>query len=305
MRMLALRIRGRRCGFTMIELIVSMAIILILATLAVALLPRFFEQQKAAKGAGMLQGWLLIAKQRALRDRAATGLRLDVDANDPTNVRSLHFIQQPDDYTGGQLVSASGGTASFSGVDFTTYQDVQAGDHLEIRGCGVTYTIVQAGSSSLTVSPSITPPLAGSTSQYRIMRQARLLTSEQPLLLPDDIAIDLTLSGVDFGPGGSVLNPFAQIVSQGPIDILFTPAGGIIFQGNSASLAGSDRVVFWVRDTSYQNAADGTPGYLLGQPTLVGIGIRNGFVVSHPVSTGSMSPVIWYDLIRNNQSSGL
>jgi len=228
--MLALRMRGRRRGFTMIELIVVMAIILILATLAVALLPRFFEQQKATKGAGMLQGWLLLAKQRALRDRAPTGLRLDVDANNPTQVTSLHFIQQPDDYTGGMLVSASGTNAAFSGVDFTTYQDVQAGDHLEIRGCGLTYTIAQAGSSSLQLTTAISPPLApGGTSEYRIMRQARLLTSEPPLLLPDDIAIDLNLSGIDFGPDGSPQNPFSQMLSQGSIDILFTPAGGIIF----------------------------------------------------------------------------
>jgi len=70
-------------------------------------------------------------------------------------------------------------------------------------------------------------------------------------------------------------------------------------------MAGNDRVVLWVRDTSYQDSSDGTPAYLLGQPALVGIGIRSGFVVSHPVSTGGMSPIIWYDLLRNNQSSGL
>ena len=56
---------NHRRGVTLIELLVVMAIIAILATLIVAVAPRFGERQRASRGAGQLQSWLNLAKQRA------------------------------------------------------------------------------------------------------------------------------------------------------------------------------------------------------------------------------------------------
>src|SRR5262245_50092645 len=65
----------RRPAFTLIELLVVMTLIILLATLALLVAPRFSERQKTSMGAGQLQGWLFNAKQRAYRDRLARGVR--------------------------------------------------------------------------------------------------------------------------------------------------------------------------------------------------------------------------------------
>src|SRR5262245_2135502 len=92
----------RRPGFTLVELIVVISIVILLATLAVVFLPSFADTQRAGQGAEQLQKWLLIAKQRALRDQVPTGVRLIVSPVDARKnpslvaVRDVEFIQQPD-----------------------------------------------------------------------------------------------------------------------------------------------------------------------------------------------------------------
>ncbi len=94
-------------GFTLIEMLVVIGIILTLATLTVAFLPKITNYQKVQQGAGQVQGWLLTAKQRATRDHYPRGIRLVVPAtSDPLYgnvVRDLQYVEQPDDFTGGVL----------------------------------------------------------------------------------------------------------------------------------------------------------------------------------------------------------
>jgi hypothetical protein len=65
------------------------------------------ERQRASRGADMLQGWLLIAKQRALRDGAPRGIRLIPPTPTPTwdraYVTQLQYVEQPDGYRPGAL----------------------------------------------------------------------------------------------------------------------------------------------------------------------------------------------------------
>lgn len=67
---------NRRPGLTLVELIVVVAIIATLATITALYFPRFQEQEQVNRGADMLQGWLLIARQQARRDGVSTGLRV-------------------------------------------------------------------------------------------------------------------------------------------------------------------------------------------------------------------------------------
>src|SRR5258708_6746854 len=89
----------KRPGFTLIELLVVMTIMIFLATVAVLLLPRLNEGQRAGRGADQLQGWLLIAKQRALRSGLPSGLRFVDDPNNPTKfMTEVLYIEQPPDF---------------------------------------------------------------------------------------------------------------------------------------------------------------------------------------------------------------
>src|SRR5260370_27545914 len=79
-----------RAGFTLIELLVVIALIMVLAGIAVLFVPRIEEGQRAARGASFLQGWLNVAKQRALRDQQGRGLRPHVSSGIVTQCPYLY-----------------------------------------------------------------------------------------------------------------------------------------------------------------------------------------------------------------------
>jgi prepilin-type N-terminal cleavage/methylation domain-containing protein len=92
-----------RAGFTLIELVVVILLILILATLALLISPRAADQSRIARGADQLSGWLLIAKQRSYRDQIPRGVRLIRNANNPNWVTELAYIERPVDIKGNTL----------------------------------------------------------------------------------------------------------------------------------------------------------------------------------------------------------
>jgi prepilin-type N-terminal cleavage/methylation domain-containing protein len=163
-----------RRAFTLIEMLVVIAIILVLAALAAAFMPRVQDSTKLTSGIDQLEQWLLTAKMRAKRDGLATGIRLIADANNPGMYSQAQYVQQPDPLSGGWLsitqtpgsvVYSSGtppvylnggiclptpnltatppipaGHVQFANVDFTlggTGLLVLPGDYLEIRDSGV------------------------------------------------------------------------------------------------------------------------------------------------------------------------
>src|SRR5262249_11411168 len=90
-----------RPGFTLIEMITVLTIMLVLTFLAIAFVPRVQERQKAGRGAEQLHNYLHMLKQRALRDQVVTGVRLSPSQENPQLVMDLQAIQQPDDFYGG------------------------------------------------------------------------------------------------------------------------------------------------------------------------------------------------------------
>lgn len=269
---------GRR-GFTLIEMLVAIGILTVLATLSVAVIPKIQERTKAARGGDLVQGWLLIGKQRALRDRAPRGVRLIIDAD--LYVRTLQYIERPDNFTGGAVQFDPPGQpgsnaykATFIGVDLTGGLDpnipaiwpIQAGDYLQVQG-GPSYLIAQVvpGTATtanyvLVTSLSTNPPGVPlwdnvnlppapaptyATTAYTIIRQPRPIAGEDILQLPDDVVIDMrTVPGVGYSfPDWTA----ATITVSGlSYDILFTPNGtltGRIGESNG-------KIVLWVRDAT-------------------------------------------------------
>ena len=93
--------RRGRTGFTLIELLVVMVLLAVLAALMIAFFPNAATSAREARAATQLQGWLNIAKQRALRDQAPRGLRLwirlpDAGAFGPSTWGSSTNYQQFD-----------------------------------------------------------------------------------------------------------------------------------------------------------------------------------------------------------------
>ena len=91
---------GVRRGITLVELLVVMVIMVILATVVVAFAPGFQDAQKVGRGSDQLQGWLLMARQSAKKDRVPTGIRLTVTTvGGVAAVTDMQYVQQPPTYT--------------------------------------------------------------------------------------------------------------------------------------------------------------------------------------------------------------
>jgi prepilin-type N-terminal cleavage/methylation domain-containing protein len=171
---------ARRRAFTLIELLVVISLILVLVGLLILFVPSALDSAKAADGATMLQQALQIARTRAIRDQRSYGLRLVAD---PTtgHVRQVHYIEQPDDFTGGMLyvgpdktdpnwmitpkyiwvylygVDLQNGGPGTPNADTTTWS-VLPGDYLEVFGSGKAQRIV--GLPRLGASlPYASPPM--------------------------------------------------------------------------------------------------------------------------------------------------
>lgn len=277
-----------RSGFTLVELLVVIALIMLLAAIAVMFVPRIEEGQRAARGASLLQGWLNVARQRAMRDQQARGLRLYVTVDPITSrqvVRDCQYLDAPDDFTGGTLTAAAGSTTVTITADASGAGDlsggfgassalwpVQPGDYLLILSSGLVHQITATnGSNTLTLASALSYGV-NPTRNYRILRAPRA-SGEEKLSLPNNIGIDLT-SNTEYNTAPYAYTPVTNVADATIIDILFSPSGNVI-----GDQAGSDKIILWVCDTSLVGNADplaNTPWG--GEPTLITIYTRSGLV---------------------------
>jgi prepilin-type N-terminal cleavage/methylation domain-containing protein len=307
--MTALTPRRSRRGFTLIEMMVVVGILILLATLAVAFVPRVQEKERPRRAADQLQGWLLITKQWAKRDRAPRGLRLFRPADN--NVVELAYLEQPPDFvvkpgvttTNSSVrgITFTAGTAAvglepaqlgwtkpvfdFSGgfgTDTTSWP-VQVNDYLEVDDGGTNASQVfrVTGLSSATaLALDRDPGITATKTTYRFIRQPRERAGEARLQMPASTIIDLNTNATYSNtiPGGSVL------------DIVFAPSGS-----QTGWTGAADRIQLWVRD---QTADDTNPPT---QGNLITIYVRTGLIAAHPVDP-SGDP---YSYTRDGRGSGL
>lgn len=275
------RQQNKRTAFTLVEMLVVIAIIAALFAMIVLMFPSFSEQKRANNGATMLQGWLYQAKQKAFRDGAPRGLRLFLGATVATQVTECQFIETPDDFTGGTIRTGSnpkeviigGGIDVIRGDPDPNNWLVQYGDYLEIQGLGLAHRISYPtatvpfpikfdpvkSETVLTLDSDVPYPITGTT-HYRIMRRPRVV-GEEALKLPDYVAIDLK-TNVDYGYG-------LPTNSDGSVDVLFSPSGKVITPG-----VATDFMPFWVRDINQTSPFE-------GNPAIIAVHVRSGLVVGH------------------------
>ncbi len=313
----------RRGGFTLVELIVVIGIILVIAALGAAFAPNVSDSQNMTRAVDNLEQWLLTAKMRAKRDGLATGIRFIPDPNNPTSGLYSEFqnIQQPEPLTGGNLVFVATGTnqptgavlfqqlgpignlfvtggvctlatalpsglvqVQFANVDFTGGHAlppqylVQPGDYLELRDGGV-YLISQVQPSP--PAPGTILQLAGTsydktitvpspTTNYRILRQPRILIGEPPLTLPNNMVVDMNTI-----PGTLVSSNVVQGTS-GYYEILFSPSGAVV-----GTNAGSGKLLIYVHDSTDLSQD------ITNHAGLVGVQCRTGFIGAYSVAPGN------------------
>jgi type II secretory pathway pseudopilin PulG len=110
------RVRVRRPAFTLVELLVAMGVIIVLATLALLVVPDVLDKDRTTDATQLTQQWLMISKARAARDKGDRGVRL-ITGPDPQNpaktsqtwVTELQYIERPPPYqpnaTGSQFLA--------------------------------------------------------------------------------------------------------------------------------------------------------------------------------------------------------
>jgi prepilin-type N-terminal cleavage/methylation domain-containing protein len=316
--------RGKgRPAFTLIELMVVVGLILLLAGLAAAFYPDIATSNRASTGASSLQGWLLIAKQRAKRDGLPTGIRfIPGESGGFSFCTQMVYIQQPADFAVGRCTATSSPntipmTATLNtNVQASQYTqggyesefDVQNGDYFELYGGGYIRQInsvsASSGSTTLTMLSPLTnksmPILGTSTSpvvttssasnpgpNYRIIRQPRELAGEPILNLPYNVAIDLNKGSNVGGVAGNT-----QTFSNPPTRTSLNPTSSYSYREIVFSPAGA------VIGAGNQNPYDGQI-YLWvrdmsvldissdpeqGYPTIISIQTRSGFISAYPVA---------------------
>jgi type II secretory pathway pseudopilin PulG len=283
---------ARRGGFTLIEMLVVIGLIIALAAIVVAVGPGALEKDRAVAAVNQLQGALQIARSKAVRDGLPRGVRLLANG---TLAAEYQYIEAPPVYVpnpagpGADIhvdfnysVDGSGRvngrTCTVSGSALTSDQanQISADSSLQLPTLGTAHRITGATVAGAAPNLSVTLVLAtypddrlGAATRLRtyhfgLYAPARPLLGEPNFLLPQRSAVDL-------GPGRSVLPTTA-----GNYDILFGPGGGVVTPG------GAGHVFLWVRDpTRPDNLQQG------GEQMLVVVKGQTGALGAAPISFGT------------------
>jgi prepilin-type N-terminal cleavage/methylation domain-containing protein len=315
-----------RRGLTLVELLVVMMIILILATIVVAFAPGFQDSQKVARGADQVQGWLLMGRQWAKKDRTPTGIRLLINNGVATD---LLYIQTPPSFTVPfgvpglsptqqaatpqplfrkiSVQTNAAGTTTTVSLDLTAavqpFQNVGDFAGGQFNSGDSTKWAVQPG-DSLVIHGTIC--LVGSVSATNpVSNIADQITLSTPLtgnLLNIPATTDYYfVRGARALSGESTLKlpqdvavdtskGIPSTTGTGQLDILFSPSGELL----SPSTSTVGKVILWVRDTSKLDSKT-------SDETLIAIDIRTGLIAAQPVGPAS-DPFVY---TRDGRPSGL
>ena len=218
--------------------------------------------------------------------------------------RKCQFLEQPDDLGGGRywngtqftsLTLQTGapdaqGRYSQLTVNGANFNDgsVQANDYLEINGSGLMHYITGVSGTQLTLGIGLQYPITTPTSNFRILRQPRVV-GDEILDLPRNIVVDGTTNVIYSNSMNYPLTaPYIEAIpadGSGNVDIMFSPSGAVM-PGTGIT---KSNVVFWVRSRDFASIFE-------GEPTLIVVYVQSGLVAAYPVNTGNAANP--YDLVK-------
>lgn len=118
---------GRRPAYTLVELLVAIGLLIIIIALTTAIANSgAFGSQRVVSAADRVSGWLLIAKNRAVRDNAPRGLRFMITPSTSTfqtrvgHVQEMMYIEQPEIWVPNPGQESNSGSNQMSLVAFAT-----------------------------------------------------------------------------------------------------------------------------------------------------------------------------------------
>jgi prepilin-type N-terminal cleavage/methylation domain-containing protein len=232
---------SNRRAFTLVELLVVLAIVLILAAVTISSVNFSYNADRMRAGGRQLQSFLMGARDKAIYANEVRGVRLLLDPNDNHAVSAVQYIGAPQRETGvltfdstGRSVSYSSGTlwSSLSRRGF-----LRAGNRIQIpQDTGAWFTI-SAIIPVLNHEPNLilnrpNPDLAGTVNpiSFALELASTPLGDAQPVQLPRGTVIDLDGSQIPRS-----WRPFSLSESYSrQMDILFTPRGTVV--GDTSAL---------------------------------------------------------------------
>ena len=295
-----------RRGFTLVELLVAIGIMLILATLALVIVPDAMDQDRVVDTTGSVQQALRKARAHAIRDHRPHGVRFLRNAGQPSISTELQFISEmpmiipkkgsasPDSWPRVDFILQNGVWKAFlrnlipvavdpSGELALLQDDLARGGqpriHLPgIAKAGIDQTffritaLVPAGGSSFEMILDRQPELGSATEKridhFAFLLEPRQLVGEPIMQLPKGTCVDLAASK----PSSTASD----------LELLFDPNGQMVYEG-------SEVVYLWVRDQEKGGLNQISPGVFDvdlfrtgGEQRVIQILTRSGATSAYP-----------------------
>ncbi len=223
---------ARRRGFTLIEIMVVLVIVMLLAGMILTAIRPAIESRRMREAARTVTTMFYQAKARAVETGRSFGVMIErAENSDPQAPasRTLYFAESPPIYAGdsenARAMISEGGSAQLTGANTSL---IEAGDFIRFNFQDPIYEITSAGGAQVQFAAmsrlqSQLPKPAGDQPMnvpFQIMRKPRKAIG-MPVQLSGNVVVDMTKSGV--GASGVEFN------EQGSdrVTIMFSPSGHI------------------------------------------------------------------------------
>ena len=233
-------------GFTLVELLVVMTIMVVFASLTAAFYPSLKADNAISRVSTMVQSNFVAARQRAKRDRVPTGIRMQLDADG--RCTQLLLVQKPEELnvnTLGNITAVNITAGSVSGVLTFAQPLTQAGfedlifpyDCVVNNSSGESLIISGISGNNASFLPSFSIPNFNQIpfSDYRVIRMPRTIPGENKVDIPDEYEISLSKYG-SIAPGKESFarsNLPISTLAVSTFDIIFDPTGTVSCPGLS------------------------------------------------------------------------